>query len=114
MAYSHALAERVGNVVDQRFGGRRRDIVEKKMFGGLVFLLRGNMLVGIWKQSLIVRLGSEQAAEALKQEHVREFDVTGRPMKNWIMVDPDGLESDAELAAWIERATEFVETLPGK
>ena len=114
MAYSHALAERVRNAVDQRFGGKRRDVVEKKMFGGVVFFLCGNMLVGIWKQSLIVRLGPDQAAEALKREHVRKFDVTGRPMKNWIMVDPDGLETDAELAEWIEQATKFVETLPAK
>jgi hypothetical protein len=109
MAYSHALAERVQSAI-----GKRRDVVEKKMFGGVVFLLRGNMLVGIWKKSLIVRLGPERAAEALEREHVRRFDVTGRPMKNWIMVDPDGLETDAELAEWIEQAKEFVETLPAK
>jgi TfoX/Sxy family transcriptional regulator of competence genes len=109
MAYSQALAERVRTAI-----GRRRDVAEKKMFGGVVFLFRGNMLVGIWQQSLIVRLGADQAAEALKREHVREFDVTGRPMKGWIMVEPDGLDSDADLAAWIERATKFVETLPAK
>ena len=109
MAYSQALAERIRTAV-----GRRRDIAEKKMFGGVVFLLRGNMLVGIWKQSLIVRLGADQATAALKRENVREFDVTGRPMKNWIMVDPDGLDTDGELTAWIEVATAFVETLPGK
>jgi len=84
------------------------------MFGGVVFLLRGNMLVGIWRQSLIVRLGPEQAAQALKREYVREFDVTGRPMKGWVLVEPDGLDTDAELAAWIELATAFVETLPAK
>jgi hypothetical protein len=109
MAYSQALSERIRTTV-----GRRRDVVEKKMFGGVVFLLRGNMLVGVWKQSLIVRLGADQAAAALEREHVRVFDVTGRPMKNWIMVDPDGLDSDADLAAWIEQATTFVETLPAK
>jgi len=109
MTYSHALADRVRTAI-----GRRRDVVEKRLFGGVGFLLRGNMLVGIWRQSLIVRLGAEQASAALEREHVREFDVTGRPMKGWIMVDPDGLDSDAELAAWIEKAAEFVETLPGK
>jgi TfoX/Sxy family transcriptional regulator of competence genes len=109
MAYSQALTERVRMAI-----GRRRDVVEKKMFGGVGFLLRGNMLVGIWQQSLIVRLGPDLAAEALKQSHVREFDVTGRPMKGWIMVEPDGLETDAALAAWIEQATVFVETLPAK
>jgi hypothetical protein len=109
MAYSQALADRVRSAI-----GNRRDVAEKKMFGGVVFLLRGNMLVGIWQQSLIVRLGPEQAAQAMKREYVRQFDVTGRPMKGWIMVEPDGLETDAALAAWIEQATTFVETLPAK
>ena len=108
MAYSHALADRVRGV------RRTRQVTEKKMFGGLAFLLQGNMLVGVWQGSLIVRLGPAQAAPALKQPHVREFDVTGRPMKGWVMVGPDGLESDRDLSDWIERATEFVVTLPAK
>lgn len=107
--YSESLADRVRSVVS----GQRR-IVEKKMFGGAVFLLQGNLLVGVWQSSLIVRLGAEQAAAALEQEHVREFDVTGRPMKNWIMVDPDGMETDKQLRDWIDRAVTFVRTLPAK
>lgn len=83
------------------------------MFGGVGFLLRGNMLVGIWEQSLIVRLGPDAAAAA-QEPNVRAFDVTGRPMRGWVMIDPDGLERDADLAAWLARAQEFVETLPGK
>ena len=83
------------------------------MFGGVGFLLRGNMLVGIWEQSLIARLGPDAAAKALQEPNVREFDVTGRPMRGWVMIDPDGLERDADLAAWLARAQEFVETLPG-
>lgn len=84
------------------------------MFGSLVFLLNGNLLVGIWQQSLIVRLGADRAADALTQDYVREFDVTGRPMKGWVMVEPDGLESDQQLAEWIALALQFVETLPAK
>ena len=71
---------------------------EKRMFGGIAFLLYGNVLAGVWQSSLVVRPGPEQAASALKRDHVRRFDVTGRPMKGWIMVDPDGLDSDRELS----------------
>ena len=71
-------------------------------------------LVAVWQQSLIVRLGPEQATKALRRDHVRKFDVTGRPMKGWVMVDPDGLDSDRVLAEWIEAAIRFVETLPRK
>lgn len=109
MAYSESLALRIRHVV-----ARRRGITEKKMFGGVVTLLNGNMLVGAWKDSLIVRLGPEQAAEALKESHVAEFNVTGRVSKNWVMVEPDGLESDEQLRNWIERATKFVGKLEKK
>ena len=109
MAYSRALADRVRYVLINE-----RGITEKKMFGGGGFLHRGNMLVGIWQASLIVRLGPDQAAAALKEPNVREFDVTGRPMRGWVMVEPDGLERDDVLAAWIAKALAFVETLPAK
>jgi hypothetical protein len=107
MAYSKALAARVQSVL-----GRRTAIVEKKMFGGLAFLLRGHMLVCVWQQSLIARLGGDEGAKALEQPHVHPFDVTGKPMKGWVMIEADGLESDRQLAAWIERAEHFVSTLP--
>lgn len=84
------------------------------MFGALAFLLRGNMLVGVWQSALIVRLGAEQAAAALQEPHARPFDVTGRPMKGWVVIEPDGLENDRDLARWIERAWEFVDRLPAK
>jgi len=109
MVYSRSLADRVRC----QLAGRRK-IAEKKLFGGLGFLLAGNLLVCVWRQSLIVRVGPEQAAEALRLDHVRPFDVTGRPMKGWIMVEPDGLDGDGELAVWIERAMEFVSSLPPK
>ena len=116
MAYSHSLADRVRQALGQsrQIARQSRQIAEKKMFGGLAFLLNGNMLVSVWHNSLIVRLGAGPAAQALGQPHVREFDFTGRPMQGWVVVEPDGLESDRELSDWIERATEFVATLPAK
>lgn len=84
------------------------------MFGGIGFLLNGNMLVGVWKDSLIVRLGPERGEEALLESHVREFDITGKPMKGWVMVEPEGVEDDDQLKEWIDRATRFVKTLPAK
>ncbi len=109
MPYSRQLADRVRQTL-----GKQRGLAEKRMFGGVCFLLRGNMLAGIWEQSLIVRLGLDEAAKALKEPNVREFDVTGRPMRGWVIVDPDGLERDEQLAAWLARAQAFVETLPAK
>jgi len=109
MPYSHALADRIRRVLGVGHG-----IVEKKMFGGLCFLLDGKLLVGIMGSSLIVRLGPDEAAVALQDDNVRVFDITGRPMKNWVVVEPDGLDSDRQLQAWLERATRFVESLPAK
>jgi len=109
MVYSRSLADRVRRVL-----AGSRGTAEKSMFGGLAFLLRGNMLVCVWQQSLIVRLAPEQAEAALQQEFVGPFDVTGRPMRGWVMVAPDGLDTDAQLAEWIESATSFVSTLPAK
>ncbi len=109
MAFSNSLAERIRSHLAGRQG-----VTEKKMFGGIVFLLNGNMLVGVWEESLIVRIGIEQAEHALKQPYVRPFDVTGRPMKGWAMVDADGTDSDVALRSWIDLAWDFVRTLPGK
>jgi TfoX/Sxy family transcriptional regulator of competence genes len=109
MAYSESLAARVREVF-----GRRRGVTEKKMFGGVGFLLHGNMCVGVWKTSLIARLGPEQAEAALEESHVVEFDITGRPMKGWVMIEPDGLESDQQVRDWVDKSVEFVSTLPRK
>jgi DNA-3-methyladenine glycosylase I len=109
MAYSEPLAARI-----RRRLARRKGVEEKKMFGGVGFLLNGNMLVGVWKDSLIVRLGPEQAEAALREPHVREFDITGRPMTGWAMVAPGGVEGDGRLDDWIGRAVTFVRTLPAK
>jgi TfoX/Sxy family transcriptional regulator of competence genes len=109
MAFDEALAERVR----QRLARRKR-IEEKKMFGGVGFLMNGNLLVGIWKDSLCVRLGPEQAEKVLPEPHVKEFDITGRPMKGWVLVAPEGVQHDDQLKGWIQRAARFVGTLPIK
>ena len=89
-------------------------VLEKRMFGGVAFLLRGHMLVGVWNDSLVARVGPEAYEDALLEEHVRIFDVAGKPMRGWVTVEPEGLESDRQLRDWIERAARFVETLPAK
>jgi TfoX/Sxy family transcriptional regulator of competence genes len=109
MAYSESLAARIRQALKGR-----RGFTEKKMFGGIGFLLHGNMCVGIWQTSLIVRLGPELAAAVLKEPNVVEFDITGRSMKGWAMVEAEGVETDEQLAHWIGRAVEFVQTLPRK
>jgi TfoX/Sxy family transcriptional regulator of competence genes len=85
MAYSESLAQRLCQLLSQR-----NNIEEKKMFGGVGFLLNGNMLVGIWKESMIVRLGPDEGDKALMEKHVQEFDITGRPMRGWVLVAPAG------------------------
>lgn len=109
MAYSATLAARVRDSLS-----RTRQIEEKKMFGGVGFLLCGNILVGVWKTSLVVRVGRDQYEDSLREPHVGEFNITGKPMKGWVMVRADGLESDDQLKRWIDRASKFVRTLPKK
>src|SRR5437773_10425641 len=102
MAFSEILAERIRQSV-----ARRKGVAEKKMFGGIGFLLHGNMLVGVWKESLIVRLDPDEYEDALKERFVKEFDITGRPMKGWVLVEPKGIEADDQLKVWIGRAVKF-------
>lgn len=109
MAFDEILAERIRKAL-----ARKKGIEEKKMFGGICFMLNGNMLVGVWKESLIVRLGEEQGEVALLEPHVKEFDITGRPMKNWVLVAPNGIEEDDQLKGWIQRGVKFVGKLPAK
>jgi TfoX/Sxy family transcriptional regulator of competence genes len=109
MVYSASLALRMRQSFSQQSG-----IVEKKMFGGVCFLLHGNMLVGVWKNSLIARIGLAQEQTALCLPHVRKMDITGKPMKGWVLVEPEGLETDTAIQEWIERALQFVATLPRK
>src|SRR5205814_4447844 len=109
MALSESLAERIRDAL-----ARKKGIEEKKMFGGVGFLLNGNLLVGVWKDSLIVRLGPEEGDEALKEPHVSEFNITGPSMKGWVLAAPEGVADDDILNGWIQRAMKFVAKLPTK
>lgn len=109
MAFDEGLAERLHELLEGRKG-----VTEKKMFGGVCFLLHGKMFVGIVKDSLMVRVGPAAYAEALRQPHARVMDFTGRPMAGYVFVAPGGFDSDRDLRAWVERALQFVSTLPRK
>ena len=109
MAYDESLAARIRETLDRQAG-----VVEKKMFGGVCFLLNGNMLVGVWKENVIARIGLEAYEEALAEPSVVEFDITGRSMRGWVMVEPEGVDEDEDLKRWIGHAVEFVQTMPAK
>ena len=109
MAFDETLAERIRDRL-----ARRKNVEAKKMFGGIGFLLNGNMLVGVWKDSLIARVGPDAYDDALLEPHVKEFDITGRAMKGWVLVAREGVEDDEQLNAWIQRAVKFVGKLPAK
>ena len=109
MAFDENLAVRIRTALD-----RKKGVEEKKMFGGLGFLLHGNMLVGVWKDSPIVRLGPDEHEAALLEPHVKEFDITGRPMKGWVMVAAEGVVDEGAVKSWVQRAVKFVGKLPAK
>lgn len=109
MAYDEQLARRVRPLMVRRNG-----FAEKKMFGGVGYFLHGNICVGVWKEYLIVRTGHDAYAAALRAPFVKKFDITGRAMRGWVMVAPEGIEGDGELAEWIARAVAFVRSLPSK
>lgn len=109
MAYSETLAGRI-----RQHLRRRRDVAEKKMFGGVGFLLGGHLVVGVWKESLVARVGPDDYAAALREADVGEFAVTGRAMTGWVLVGPAGVAEDDALAEWIDRCLAFVATLPAK
>jgi hypothetical protein len=95
-------------------GADQADLSERKMFGGLAFLVRGNMCCGIVGYELMVRVGPKQYAAALAQPYAREMDFTGRPMRGMVMVATDGLASDEALEYWVRRGIMFVSSLPSK
>ena len=109
MAYDEGLAERIRTAVIDR-----PNVAEKKMFGGLAFMLNDYMFCGVTDDALMARVGPENYAESLARPHVREMDFTGRPMKGYVYVDPAGIESDRELADWVDLCADFVLTLPPK
>ena len=107
MAYDQQLDARINQTVAS-WGATKR-----KMFGGTCYLLHGNIVCGVHQDRLIVRVGEEAGTVALDEPHTRPFDITGRPMKGWVMVAPQGYAGDG-LNAWLERARVFVATLPPK
>lgn len=109
MAYSEALAERVRDALKDV-----KDVGDRKMFGGICFTLRGNMLVGVIGDELMARVGQDAYEAALTRPEVRPMDFTGRPMKGYVFVGPAGMTREKELRAWIDAAMTFVETLPAK
>jgi hypothetical protein len=110
MAYDEGFAERIREALGDEAG-----VSEKAMFGGLAFLLRGNLAVGISNGGeLMVRVGPDGTEDALARPHTRLFDMTGRPMKGWVLVAPEGVKTKRQLAPWVKRGVEFARTLPPK
>jgi len=109
LAYDETLAARIRGAL-----APRDDIDERKMFGGLAFLMRGNMCCGVVGETLMLRLGNEGAAQALAEPHTRPMDFTGKPLKSMVYVGPAGIAADADLKRWIGRAVSFAESLPPK
>src|SRR6185436_10716958 len=108
MAYNHKLAERIRSELNGI------PVVEKKMFGGVGFLLNGNLACGVNKKDLIVRVDPEKHIGLLKKTHVRPFDMTGRHMKGWLVVEAEGVKTDKQLSRWLKEGVEFASTLPEK
>jgi TfoX/Sxy family transcriptional regulator of competence genes len=109
MAYDEGLAERLRDVFTER-----DDVNEKKMFGGIAFMVRGNMCCGIVGDDLMARVGPDADADALARPHARPMNFTGHTMKGFVYVAPEGVAEDEDLRAWVDRALEFVLTLPAK
>jgi TfoX/Sxy family transcriptional regulator of competence genes len=109
MAYDEGLAQRIRERVEDVPG-----LTEMKAFGGLSFLVNGNMAVGVIKDELMVRVGPEKFEEAVAFPHARPFDMTGKPLRGWILVAPGGYDEDEDLARWIEKGVAFAQTLPPK
>jgi TfoX/Sxy family transcriptional regulator of competence genes len=109
MAYNKKMSQRVWALLQQTPG-----IESKKMFGGIGFLLHGNMACGLLNDDLIIRVGPGGYENALAQPHTRVFDTTGRAMKGWVMVSKAGYSSDGDLSTWVERGVAFAASLPRK
>ena len=109
MGYNLDLEYNIDRLID-----RLGIITKKSMFGGIGYLLNGNMCFGIHKESLVLRTSSEKAEELMQSEYFTPFDITGRPMKGWVLVSPDAVETEDELLDMLKRGVSFVETLPEK
>lgn len=109
MAFNEHLAERI-----RRALASRHDVEEKKMFGGLCFMVNSKMAVGIVKDELMVRVVESKYAASLAKPHCREMDFTGKPLKGFLYVGAEGLDSERELEDWVRLGTEFADSTPAK
>jgi TfoX/Sxy family transcriptional regulator of competence genes len=110
MAYDEALAERIRVLLADEDG-----VVEKKMFGGLAFLIGGNMSVSVSGQGgLLLRCEPAETADLVREPHAETFVMRGRAMEGWLRVAPEGVESDEELRKWVDRGVGYARTLPPK
>ena len=109
MGYNVDLEERIDRLKD-----RLGEIIKKKMFGGVGYLINGNMCFGIYRESLVLRTSAEKAEELMRSDHAAPFDITGRPMKGWVLVSPDALENDDKLLGMLKLGISFGKTLPKK
>lgn len=109
MAYDEKLADRIRQAL-----GRRAGLTERKMFGGLAFMLRGNMCCGVLGDDLMLRVGPERYDDALARPDARPMDFTGRPMKGMVYVEARAIDTHAKLRRWMEVAIEFAGSLPAK
>jgi TfoX/Sxy family transcriptional regulator of competence genes len=109
MAYDEVLAKQVRTAL-----GKTPEVVEKRMFGGIAFMVRGNMCCGVIGDRLMLRVGPVGYDTALSRPHAKPMDFTGRPIKGMIYVEPAGFGSPMDLKKWVERAMEFTLSLPAK
>lgn len=109
MAFDEGLAERIREVL-----GPRPQLTERRMFGGLAFLLDGRMFVGISGQRLMARVGTQHYRDALALPHVHEMDFTGKPLQGYVYIEPPGLVEDRALAAWVNWCASHAASLPPK
>ncbi len=109
MAYNEQLANRISKLLEQRKG-----IVEKKMFGGIAYMLKDKMMIGIVKDELIVRCMPEDYPDLLKKPHAREMDFTGKPMKGFLYVSATGIKTDRQLQKWLDIGIDFALKSPPK
>ena len=109
MGYDLKIAERV-----RRSLSSQRDVVEKRMVGGLSFVVGGSMCCGVTGSALMVRVGAEARERTLARPHVRPMEFAGRPLAGFVLVDPEGFRTEATLAAWVQQGLDFVATLQAK
>jgi TfoX/Sxy family transcriptional regulator of competence genes len=109
MAYDQLIADEVRTAI-----GPHARLSEREMFGGIVFMVNGNMAVGVSREELMVRVGKDAHDEAISRPGARTFDMAGRPMRGWVGVTRDGFSTEEDLASWVEWGVSFAESLPPK